>query len=127
MNNEYTSVDLSVKLIIERVCEYMPNLNQKYIYDEIWRAYLYARDAHEGQYRLSGEPYISHPVAATLILLDLKPDIYTVQSCLLHDVIEDTPKTQEDIANEFGKEVGFLCEGVSKLSKVRYKGEERDV
>ncbi|MBF0913695.1 bifunctional (p)ppGpp synthetase/guanosine-3',5'-bis(diphosphate) 3'-pyrophosphohydrolase [Candidatus Gracilibacteria bacterium] len=105
----------------------MPNLNIKYIREEIFKAYEYARDAHEGQYRLSGEPYISHPVEATMILLELKPDIFTIQSCLLHDVIEDTPKTKEDIEKEFGKEVAFLCEGLSKLSKVRYKGEDRSI
>ena len=105
----------------------MPNLNIKYIREEIFKAYEYARDAHEWQYRLSWEPYISHPVEATMILLELKPDIFTIQSCLLHDVIEDTPKTKEDIEKEFWKEVAFLCEWLSKLSKVRYKWEDRSI
>ncbi|ATU04869.1 hypothetical protein BKN14_00215 [Candidatus Gracilibacteria bacterium HOT-871] len=127
MEDKYSKIDKRVEVIVKKVSIYMPNLNIKYIREEIFKAYEYARDAHEGQYRLSGEPYISHPVEATMILLELKPDIFTIQSCLLHDVIEDTPKTKEDIEKEFGKEVAFLCEGLSKLSKVRYKGEDRSI
>jgi GTP pyrophosphokinase len=60
-------------------------------------------------------------VEATLILLDLNPDIYTIQSCLLHDVVEDTPRTLEEIEAEFGKDVAYICSGMEKLSKVKYK------
>ncbi|MDD3646313.1 MAG: RelA/SpoT family protein [Candidatus Gracilibacteria bacterium] len=127
MTGRYIKIDENVEFIVKKVSMYMRNLNYDYIKNEVFKAYLYAREAHEGQNRLSGEPYISHPVEAALILLDLKPDIYTIQACLLHDVIEDTPKTADDIKNEFGEEVAFLCEGLAKLSKIRYKGEERDV
>lgn len=127
MEDKYSKIDKRVEAIVKKVSIYMPNLNIKYIREEIFKAYEYARDAHEWQYRLSWEPYISHPVEATMILLELKPDIFTIQSCLLHDVIEDTPKTKEDIEKEFWKEVAFLCEWLSKLSKVRYKWEDRSI
>ncbi len=125
--DNYKKIDKKVDLIIKKVSKYMWNLNFEYIESEIKKAYLYARDAHEWQYRLSGDPYILHPVEATMMLLSLKPDIYTIQTCLLHDVIEDTPKTAEDIKEEFWQEVAFLCEWLAKLSKVRYKWQDRDV
>jgi len=125
--DKYTKIDEKVELIVKRVSSYMRNLNYDYIKNEIFKAYLYSRDAHEWQNRLSWEPYISHPVEAAEILLDLNPDIYTIQACLLHDVIEDTPKTALDIKNEFWDEVAFLCEWLAKLSKIRYKWEDRDV
>ncbi|MDD2907484.1 MAG: RelA/SpoT family protein [Candidatus Gracilibacteria bacterium] len=127
MDERYIKIDAKVDAIVKKVSLYMRNLNFEYIKSEIFKAYLYSRDAHEGQNRLSGDPYIIHPVEATEILLDLNPDIYTIQACLLHDVIEDTLKTSDDIKKEFGDEVAFLCEGLAKLSKIRYKGEERDV
>ena len=61
----------------------------------------FAKEAHKKDIRLSGEPYISHPVAATKILLSLNPDISTIQACLMHDVIEDTPFTYDDILEAF--------------------------
>ena len=120
-------LEKKVDWIVKRVALYMPNLNIEYIKEEVFKAYNYAKEAHQWQFRLSWEPYIMHPVEATIILLDLKPDIFTIQSCLMHDVIEDTPKTKEDIEAEFGSEVAFLCEWLSKLSKVRYKWEQRDI
>lgn len=125
--NKYAKIDKKVEQIVKKVAEYMTSLDISNIREEIFKAYIYAREAHEWQFRLSGEPYISHPVEATHILLELKPDIFTIQSCLMHDVIEDTPKTKEDIEKEFWAEVAFLCEWLSKLSKVRYKGQERDI
>lgn len=68
---------------------------------EIRKAYAYARDAHEGQTRKSGEPYIVHPAEAAKLLTILKPDIITIQSCFLHDVPEDTDRTVEDVEKEF--------------------------
>ncbi|QFR39384.1 bifunctional (p)ppGpp synthetase/guanosine-3',5'-bis(diphosphate) 3'-pyrophosphohydrolase [Candidatus Gracilibacteria bacterium 28_42_T64] len=124
---QYTKIDKKVDGIIKNVKGYMKNLSPDFIDVEIRKAYIFAKEAHEGQYRKSGDPYIIHPVEATKILLSLKPDIYTIQSCLLHDVIEDTPRTAEDIQEIFGDEVAFLCLGMEKLSKVRYKGEQREV
>ncbi len=119
--------DKKVNLIIKKVSSYMTNLEESYIRDEINKAYIYAKDAHKGQLRMSWEPYITHPVEATIILLDLKPDIPSIQACLLHDVIEDTPKTSVDISNEFWEEVSFLCQWMEKLWKVRYSWEDRDI
>lgn len=124
---KYEKIDKKVWVIIKKVCEYMKNLNHEYIKNEIEKAYIYAREAHEWQNRLSWDPYIIHPVEAVEILLDLKPDMYTIQACFLHDVIEDTPRTSEDIEKIFGKEVAFLCEWLAKLSKIRYKWQDRDV
>ncbi|MCD5385189.1 RelA/SpoT family protein [Candidatus Gracilibacteria bacterium] len=127
MENKYQQTDKRILKIIDIVSEYMTNLNHSYIKSEILKAYEYAKESHEGQNRLSGEPYLSHPVEATYILLSLKPDLFTIQSCLMHDVIEDTDKSKDDISNTFGEEVAFLCEGVSKLEKVKYRGEDRNI
>lgn len=91
----------------------------------IQQAYEFAKDAHKSWQRHSGEPYIVHPLKATLFLLALKPDISTIQACILHDVIEDTDIPYEVILQKFWKDVADLCEWLVKVSKVRYQGEER--
>lgn len=85
----------------------------------IERAFRFAQKAHEGQKRLSGENYIIHPVAVAKFLADWKLDSQTIAAGLLHDVIDDTPRTLDEIEKEFGKEVAFLVNGVSKLGKLR--------
>lgn len=127
IESDYLKIDKKVELLINQVILYLKDFSRDYVSNEINKAYLYAKDAHHGDFRLSWQPYIDHPVEATLILLDLKPDIYTIQACLLHDVIEDTPKTYEDILKTFWIEVAGLCRGMEKLSKVRYAGEERTI
>ena len=77
------------------------------------RAFVVARDAHEGQTRSSGEPYITHPVAVAGIIAEMKLDHEAVMAALLHDVIEDTPYTEEQLAAEFGKNVAEIVQGVS--------------
>lgn len=124
---DYSTIDKKIDKIIKQVSLYIVNLDEGFIYDEIYKAYLFARDAHEWQVRLSGQYYINHPVESTIILLDLKPDILTIQACLLHDVIEDTPKKSKDIEKHFWKEVAFLCEWMEKISKVKYRWEERHI
>lgn len=124
---DYSAVDKKVDKLIKKVRIYLSDFSQDFIENEINKAYLFAREAHHGVIRLSWEPYIDHPVEATLILLDLKPDIYTIQACLLHDVIEDTEKTYDDILKTFWKDVAWLCHGMEKLSKVRYAWEERTI
>ena len=98
---DYSNVDKKIEKLIKRVSLYLHDLSPDYIANEINKAYLFARDAHHGVIRLSGEPYIDHPVEAAMILLDLNPDLATIQACLLHDVIEDTDKTYDDILNVF--------------------------
>ena len=81
--------------------------------------------AHEGQNRFSGEQYFAHPCNVAKTLAEMDTDTNTIVAGLLHDVCEDGAATPEDIAKEFGKEVAFLVEGVTKLGKLKYKGEER--
>src|SRR5438067_4104115 len=88
------------------------------------RAYGYADEAHEGQKRVSGEPYITHPAAVAMLVAELGMDPATVAAALLHDVPEDTAKTVEDVRREFGEEIGRLVDGVTKLS--RLSGQSRD-
>ncbi|MFU2059881.1 bifunctional GTP diphosphokinase/guanosine-3',5'-bis pyrophosphate 3'-pyrophosphohydrolase [Avibacterium volantium] len=85
------------------------------------RAYVIARDAHEGQSRSSGEPYITHPVAVASIIAEMRLDHEAVMGALLHDVIEDTPYTEEQLKEEFGASVAEIVEGVSKLDKLKFR------
>nr|WP_246283073.1 bifunctional GTP diphosphokinase/guanosine-3',5'-bis pyrophosphate 3'-pyrophosphohydrolase [Marinifaba aquimaris] len=87
-------------------------------------AYIVARDAHEGQYRSSGEPYITHPVAVTRILANMHLDHETLCAALLHDTIEDTDVTKDDLAERFGHTVADLVEGVSKLDKIHFRSKQ---
>jgi GTP diphosphokinase / guanosine-3',5'-bis(diphosphate) 3'-diphosphatase len=105
---DYTSSDKLVDEIIESVKSYIQT--DQDVAKIIRDTYLFARDAHHGQVRKSGEPYITHPLEAVKLLLTLKPDIVSIQACILHDVIEDTPKTKEDIAKLFGEDVAIICE-----------------
>jgi RelA/SpoT family (p)ppGpp synthetase len=84
-------------------------------------AYDLAHESHQGQKRMTGEPYITHPVAVAGILADLHLDGQTICAALLHDVIEDTPTAKDEIVARFGREVGELVDGVSKLDKVQFK------
>jgi guanosine-3',5'-bis(diphosphate) 3'-pyrophosphohydrolase len=87
---------------------------------EVHRAYVVARDAHIGQNRISGEAYITHPVAAAVILAKLHLDYQSLMATLLHDVIEDTGISKHDIAKEFGEVVAALVDGVSKLTQIEF-------
>jgi len=84
-------------------------------------AYIVAKDAHEGQMRSSGEPYITHPVAVSYILAEMRLDHETLMAALLHDVIEDTELDRDDLAKLFGDDVADLVEGVSKLDKLKFR------
>ncbi|MGD8120346.1 bifunctional GTP diphosphokinase/guanosine-3',5'-bis pyrophosphate 3'-pyrophosphohydrolase [Vibrio sp. TRT 2004] len=85
------------------------------------QSYVVAKDAHEGQTRSSGEPYIIHPVAVARILGEMRLDIETLQAALLHDVIEDTEVTKEELESQFGTTVAELVDGVSKLDKLKFR------
>lgn len=88
--------------------------------EQITAAYDFAASAHEGQKRLSGEPYITHPVAVANVLAQLRLDYQTIAAALLHDVIEDTPTAKEQIQKQFGVEVAALVDGVSKLDQLSF-------
>lgn len=90
----------------------------------IERAWDYARDAHDGQVRESGEPYFDHPVAVAFILADMNLDPNTIAAGLLHDVIEDTGRSYEEISQVFGSEIATLVDGVTKLSRMDFKSRE---
>ena len=92
--------------------------------DIVKKAYELAKEAHEGQYRVSGEPYVEHPINVGYILADLGLDIISISAALLHDVIEDTKFTREDVEEIFGNEVALLVDGVTKLTKLNFKSKE---
>lgn len=93
--------------------------------DMIRLAYDFAANAHAGQFRKSGEPYITHPLAAAHILADMRIDPVIVTATLLHDVPEDTPVTLEEVEANFGSEIAGLVRGITKLGKLKYRGVER--
>lgn len=93
----------------------------------VTKAYQYAERLHEGQFRQSGEPYITHPVNVAYILAELHADRDTVCAGLLHDTIEDTKITKEDIAHEFNENVANLVDGVTKLAKMNFSSKEEEV
>ena len=95
-------------------------------YDEVLKAYEFAKDAHKDQKRASGEEYFIHPREVAGIVADLGLDPKAVEAALLHDVIEDTPVTDDDISREFGDEVLFLVEGLTKLSQIHFKSSEEE-
>jgi GTP diphosphokinase / guanosine-3',5'-bis(diphosphate) 3'-diphosphatase len=88
---------------------------------QVWEAYLFSAAAHEGQVRRSGEPYITHPVSVACILAELHLDTPTLLAALLHDVVEDTGITKQEISDKFGKQVGELVDGLSKLDKIEFQ------
>ncbi len=100
--------------LVERVRSYNPNTNE----DLLNRAYVYAMKAHGEQKRASGDPYISHPLEVAAILTEHKLDDATIAAALLHDTIEDTEATRAEIDQLFGKDIGHLVEGLTKLKKL---------
>lgn len=92
--------------------------------EQIEKAYLFAKRLHEGQYRISEEPYIIHPVEVAKILVGLKVDSHTLQAAFLHDILEDTDTQPEEIEKLFGKDVLTLVQGVTKLGKLQFKSKE---
>ncbi len=103
--------------LCERVRDYFPNGDLALIQ----KAYDFSEKAHAGQFRRSGEPYISHPLGVAAILADLRLDLPTVITGLLHDTVEDTSVTLKDIETEFGKTIAELVDGVTKISKIKFR------
>jgi len=103
-----------------KVSKYLPQEQVEYIQ----AAYVLARDAHDGQSRSSGDPYITHPVAVAGILADMDLDYETLMAALLHDVIEDTHYSKDDLSLAFGETVAELVEGVSKLDKLQFSSKQ---
>src|SRR6201986_48541 len=100
--------------LVERVLAYDPQADEAILN----KAYVYAMTAHGKQFRASGDPYFAHPLEVAAILTDLKPDVAAIVTALLHDTIEDTLVTYEDIKEKFGEEIANLVDGVTKLSQL---------
>lgn len=117
---KFKDKDVEFKHLIDTIHTYLPQAKC----DDVTKAYNLAEEAHKDQRRVSGEPYILHPLAVAQILADMKIDTTTITASLLHDVVEDTSYTLEDIKKMFGKEVAFLVDGVTKLSRLNYRTKE---
>lgn len=112
---------MTIEQIIRKVKENNPKVDT----DILMLAYEYARSAHKGQKRKTGEPYIQHTLHTAFVLAQIKADLSTVTAGILHDIPEDTDRTLEDLEENFGKEIANLVEGITKLSKIKYRGIER--
>jgi len=102
--------------LLDRVRRYNPDLNE----DLLNRAYVFAMKAHGQQKRESGDPYFSHPLEVAAILTDLKLDDATIVAAMLHDTIEDTPVTREELEKMFGPEIAGLVDGLTKLNRLDF-------
>ncbi|QQS60264.1 bifunctional (p)ppGpp synthetase/guanosine-3',5'-bis(diphosphate) 3'-pyrophosphohydrolase [Candidatus Falkowbacteria bacterium] len=109
-------------MTIEQIISQVENTHPKADLELVRRAYDFACQAHGDQMRKTGEPYIQHPLHTAFILAQIRSDIPTIIAGLLHDVPEDTSTTLQDIQKEFGEEVAHLVEGITKLSKIKYRG-----
>ena len=114
-------MEMTIERIVNKVKENSPNAD----IDLLRLAYDFAFEAHKGQKRKTGEPYIQHTLHTAFLLAQIKADPETVMAGLLHDVPEDTERTLEDVKENFGGEVAFLVEGITKLSKIKYRGVDR--
>ncbi len=112
-------------MTIDQVIQQLAKQRSKKDCEMVRRAYVFALAAHEGQLRKTGEPYIDHPLHTAFILTKIKADTPTIIAGLLHDVPEDTERTLDDIEVEFGPEIAKLVEGITKLSKIKYRGIQR--
>lgn len=119
-NIDETDTDAIVRSIVEIVRGYSPHANT----DMIEIAYFVAKDAHKKQFRKSGAKYIEHPVQIAYIASQLSLDTVTITACLLHDVVEDTPWSFENVSELFGRQVAEIVDGVTKLKKIKYNTQE---
>jgi len=116
----YGRRSIGISQLVSKLEGYLPPDEVERVQD----AYDFAFEAHQGQRRRSGEPYITHPVAVADLLADLRLDPQTLIAAILHDVIEDTPTLKEEINRRFGQEVADLVDGVSKLDQIQFKSRE---
>src|SRR5690606_16110759 len=107
-------------LLLEDLCRELQTYLDPAQISEVRRAHQFSARAHEGQQRLSGEPYISHPLAVARILAGMRMNTECIIAALLHDVIEDTPTALDQIKEQFGEDVAYLVDGVSKLTQIQF-------
>ena len=120
---DFTSPEVLYQDLITEIKKYHPSSDLS----DIEKAYKVAYKAHEGQKRKSGEPYIIHPLCVAIILAELELDKESIIAGLLHDVVEDTVMTSEDVEKEFGSEVALLVDGVTKLTQLNYEHDKIEV
>lgn len=120
---DFTSPEELYDDLVNEIKKYHPSTDLS----DIEKAYRIAKKAHEGQLRKSGEPYIIHPLCVAIILAELELDKETIIAGLLHDVVEDTVMTSEDVTSEFGAEVALLVDGVTKLTQLNYQHDKIEV
>lgn len=111
---------LEKRTLISDLCKVLDTYMPKEQIESVYHAYITAAAAHNGQYRQSGEAYVFHPISVAMILAELKLDYCCIIAALLHDCIEDTSLTQEDIVKDFGDEVAHIVQGVSKLTGLEF-------
>lgn len=111
---------VTIKTVIEKILSYKPHANV----ERIKKAYIFSREAHCSQKRVEGSPYINHPLAVADILADMRLDTPTIAAGLLHDTVEDTGTTTEDIRDMFGNDIAFLVDALTKLSRVEFQTKE---
>lgn len=125
MNEVTTKDDAALeaeeRFLISDLCDLISQYMDQEQVKEVYRAYLFGAQAHEGQHRVSGEPYIYHPIAVARILASMHMDVKSIVASILHDVLEDTPATRILIEREFGADVAALVDGVSKLTHIKFK------
>jgi len=111
------------RFLISDLCDLLESYLEADQVREIYRAYLFGAEAHEGQRRMSGEPYIYHPIAVARILAEMHMDAESIIAGILHDVIEDTGTPKEVVTSEFSEEVAELVDGVSKLTQIKFESQ----
>ena len=121
--HDFTSPEVLYQELIKSVKKYHPSTD----ISMIEKAYKVASEAHKDQTRKSGEPYIIHPLCVAIILADLELDKETIVAGLLHDAVEDTWMTYEEVEKEFGSEVALLVDGVTKLGQLSYSKDKVEV
>ncbi len=109
-----------LQTLIEEIPKYQPHADL----DLVQRAYRFSEQSHQGQHRASGEPYLSHPLEVAGLLVDFKMDVTTITAGLLHDVLEDTATTKDDLSREFGADIAELVDGVTKIGKLAFSSRE---
>jgi GTP pyrophosphokinase len=110
----------SISDIVERIATYSPDADVS----AVMQAYLIAANAHQGQYRNSGEPYLSHPLEVARILADMRMDVDTIATALLHDALEDSPITKAEMTAQVGPVIAELVDGVTKIGKLKFRSKE---
>ncbi len=122
--SEKLVANLPSRFLISDLCALLETYLEPQPIKNVYHAYLFSAAAHEGQTRLTGEPYIYHPLAVARILAGMHMDAQTITAAILHDVIEDTETAKDQITDEFGKDVANLVDGVSKLTHLEFESKQ---